>query len=194
MPRPPRNQAGGILSEIFGEVFDFVGERVADAAPRCSLCNELAIPIRCACGQFGCKEHAYFNFVLGRAICPVCAMKLGAPVGDDEQYEQYEQYIPRPDSSHPFAERVRARRQQRKRAQQAAQPDISPAAAWELLGLDPKTATEADVNKVCRQLALECHPDLHRNDPGATKRFKGLQKAKAACLADLKARDRSPKK
>jgi hypothetical protein len=188
VPKPLRSPAGGILSEIFGEVFDFVGDRVADAAPRCSLCGELAIPIRCACGGFACKSHGYFNFVLGRVICPICTIKLGASIGDDEQYEQY---IPRADSPHPFAERVRARRQQRKQAQQAQQAqqaEIPTATAWELLGLNPKTATEADVNKVCRQLALECHPDLAPNDPGAAKRFKGLQKAKAACLADLKAR------
>ena len=167
MPGKPRQRSGpsSVLQDMFGQIFDFVGERVQEAAPHCVLCDEIAIPLRCPCGNFACKDHGYFNFALGRAICPECAAGLGAQVepGDEE---------PEPPR--------RPRRRKRH--------DVH-AIAWELLGLDPLTATAAEVNRAVRQEAKTCHPDLHPGDAQAERRFKALQRAKELCLADIANRE-----
>lgn len=181
--RAPQQPASAreILSDIFGSAFDFVSERVAEAAPRCELCDAIAVPLRCACGRFGCKTHGYFNFVLGKAICPNCAQHVGAPVMDDEDDDEDE---PPP----PPRPRRRARaEQQTRRGVKTPAPEAT-AIAWDVLGLDPATATEADVNKAFRQLARECHPDLHPGDETAKRKFQALRQSTDLCLADIYSR------
>jgi hypothetical protein len=187
-PQPQPGSAREILSDIFGSVFDFVGERVVEAAPRCELCGEIAVPLRCACGRFGCRTHGYFNFSLGRAICPDCARGVGAPVmspdevEDDEKDEEPQRPPPR--------QRKRPRSQQQARAKRGV-PEPSPEAvsiAWEILGLDSETATEADINRALRKAARECHPDLHPGDAAAARKFRALRQATELCLGDLEAR------
>ena len=190
MPRNPRrpdepSTAGGVLRDLFGELFDFVGTRVQEAAPRCGLCDEIAIPLRCPCGGFGCKDHGYFNLPLGRAICPMCAMQLGAavmPEGDvAEEFEEV--FAPK----HDQARRRRAAR--RRRRPQTTEPSFEAVSiAWETLGLDPTTSTVNDVNKAFRQAARDCHPDLHPGDASAERKFKGVRRATELCLADLASR------
>jgi hypothetical protein len=176
--KPPQTPARNVLNEIFGSVFDFVGERVSEAAPRCELCGEIAIPLRCACGRFACKSHGYFNFSLGRVICPTCALGVGAQVeapGDEDDGEEN-------------AAPPRPRAKPRPRAHPPRQEASAVSTAWEMLGLDPATATEADVNKSFRQAARGCHPDLFPRDVEAARQFKGLRRATDLCLADLASR------
>lgn len=40
-----------------------------------------------------------------------------------------------------------------------------------------RTASEEEIRKAFRKKALTCHPDLHRNDPDAERRFKELNEA-----------------
>jgi hypothetical protein len=173
--------ARDLLNELLGSAFDFLSERAAEVAPKCCYCNEVAIPIQCACGHYACKDHGFFNIEV-RAICSCCAARMGAV--------PYERVNPPPRKRDPRrTPRGEEWRRAGQRARRVQKTRSNPAAAWELLELDPKTATAAEVKRACRQLAFECHPDLHPNDPTAAKRFRGLQAAKDACLEDLKRRE-----
>jgi hypothetical protein len=194
-PSPLRD----LFDEMMGSAVDFLRERAADVAPRCCLCDEFALPVRCSCGHFACKDHGFFNIIEARVICACCAARLGAMPGyDGYEYQQQARRAARKAESTARSQRQaqHARRKARQgagrgsRRPPAAQdvPTIDPALAFELLGLDPATATEQSISKAFRVLAMECHPDLHPGDPTAAKRFKGLSAAKAACLAHLQAK------
>ena len=47
---------------------------------------------------------------------------------------------------------------------------------YEVLNID-RTATEAEIKKAYRQLALQCHPDRNREDPEAEEKFKEASEA-----------------
>ena len=47
---------------------------------------------------------------------------------------------------------------------------------YAILGILP-SASVAEIKSAYRKLVLECHPDLHPHDPGATDRFQALQTA-----------------
>lgn len=57
---------------------------------------------------------------------------------------------------------------------------------YEILGVD-KNATEKEINRAFRKLAMKYHPDRNRNDPRAEERFKEINKA-YQILKDKKAR------
>jgi molecular chaperone DnaJ len=59
---------------------------------------------------------------------------------------------------------------------------------YEVLGVG-REATEAELKKIYRKLALECHPDRHPDDPDAEERFKELSEAYAV-LSDSEKRAR----
>ncbi len=111
-------------------------------------------------------------------------MRVGAQVAEENPLDD-ESYDP---DSEPAPRR---RQRSRQRAGRGASPGVkSPAPeavsiAWEVLGLDPETAAEADVNKAFRQLARECHPDLHPGDTAAARRFRALRQSTDLCLADI---------
>jgi molecular chaperone DnaJ len=59
---------------------------------------------------------------------------------------------------------------------------------YEVLGVG-REATEAELKRIYRKLALECHPDRHPDDPDAEERFKELSEAYAV-LSDSEKRAR----
>jgi hypothetical protein len=148
--------------DLFQDLFGYLGNAAGKVAGTlleeftCVDCGETAVPIKCVCGNYACHEHGFFN-LNGACICPVCAQRLAEEGG----------YLD--ENGRPA--RRRGRGQARPRAQQAT-PRIKP--PWEVLGLT-RSATAADVNRAFRQMALDCHPDLHPGDPTARKRFQALQ-------------------
>lgn len=73
------------------------------------------------------------------------------------------------------------------RAQPARRRRKGKKAPWDLLGLSP-SATEEEIQKAFRQMALTCHPDLHPGDEDAASRFRGLQRAVELCLREARSR------
>ena len=57
---------------------------------------------------------------------------------------------------------------------------------YQVLGVE-RGASESDLKKAYRQLALESHPDRNPDDPGAEERFKELSEAYAV-LSDSEKR------
>ena len=57
---------------------------------------------------------------------------------------------------------------------------------YELLGI-PRTATEAEVKKAYRKLAMQYHPDRNKGDKTAEKKFKEIGEAYET-LSDSKKR------
>ena len=47
---------------------------------------------------------------------------------------------------------------------------------YKTLGVD-KTATAAEIKSAFRKKAKECHPDLNKDDPNATEKFKEVEEA-----------------
>jgi DnaJ-class molecular chaperone len=56
---------------------------------------------------------------------------------------------------------------------------------YQILNLKPD-ADEKDIRKAYRSLAMEYHPDLHPDDPGAEERFKQVQWAYEALIGTKK--------
>jgi molecular chaperone DnaJ len=47
---------------------------------------------------------------------------------------------------------------------------------YEILGIG-KTASEAEIKKAYRKLAMQYHPDVNKNDPSAAEKFKEVSEA-----------------
>lgn len=59
---------------------------------------------------------------------------------------------------------------------------------YRILGVAP-AATEEEIKRAYRQLALACHPDRNPRDPGAGERFKEISEAYAVLADPAKRRD-----
>jgi len=152
------DQRASVLDDLFVGAWNILKNVAHDVAPRCCECGELALPLECiCCGHHGCVEHVFVNPSTRQAICLCCAAEI-------------------PDRQKP--RKAPARPRERRQAGRSRAP-------WEILGLSPG-ASEADVRRAFRRESFGCHPDLHPDDEGAARRFRGLQRARELCLEELR--------